>query len=60
MGDHAVEVGHYSWTGTSKKGGAMRGESGRYMVLWRKDADGTWRLVRDIGSMAPATVMKKM
>jgi hypothetical protein len=24
------------------------------MVLWRKDADGVWRLQRDIGTEAPA------
>ena len=51
-GDYAVEVGHYAWTGTSKKTGAARGEKGRYIVVWHKDADGTWRLYRDIGVTA--------
>jgi hypothetical protein len=46
----AVEVGHYSWQGTSKASKQPRGASGRYMVLWRKDADGVWRLHRDIGT----------
>ena len=53
-GDYAVEVGHFAWTGKAKNGGAARGASGRYMVLWRKDADGTWRLYRDLGATAPA------
>jgi uncharacterized protein (TIGR02246 family) len=57
-GDFALEVGHYSWTGKSKKTGAARGETGRYMVLWRKDTDGTWRLYRDMGTTA--TPAKKM
>ena len=54
-GDYAVEVGHFAWTGKSKNGGAARGASGRYMVVWRKDADGTWRLYRDLGATARTT-----
>jgi uncharacterized protein (TIGR02246 family) len=53
--EYAVEVGHYSWKGTAKKGGGARGDSGRYMVLWKKGADGTWKLYRDIGASAPPT-----
>jgi uncharacterized protein (TIGR02246 family) len=52
-GDYLVEVGHYSYQGTSKKANKPVSASGRYMVLWRKDADGVWRLHRDIGSEAP-------
>ena len=56
-GDYAVEIGHYAWTGKAKKSGAARSANGRYMVVWRKDADGTWRLFRDIGT--PGTLPKK-
>jgi uncharacterized protein (TIGR02246 family) len=52
--DHAFEVGHYTATGTYKVGGKPRTVSGRYVVLWRKDADGVWRIHRDMGSEAPA------
>ena len=52
--DHAIEVGHYSYQATSKTTKKPVASSGRYMVLWRKDADGVWRLQRDIGSEAPA------
>jgi len=51
--DHAIEVGHYSFQGTSKASKKPVSSSGRYMVLWRKDADGVWRLQRDIGTEAP-------
>ena len=51
-GDYAIEVGHYSWTGTAKKDGKPRGEKGRYMVLWKKAADGTWQAYRDMGTAA--------
>jgi uncharacterized protein (TIGR02246 family) len=52
-GDYAVEIGHYSYEGTSKTDKSPRSAAGRYMVLWRKDADGAWRLHRDIGSEVP-------
>lgn len=53
-GDYVVEIGKYSYQGTSKAGNKPRSATGRYMVLWRKDTDGVWRLHRDIGSEAPA------
>jgi uncharacterized protein (TIGR02246 family) len=49
----ALEIGHYSYQATSKTNKQPRASSGRYMVLWRKDADSVWRLHRDIGSEAP-------
>jgi uncharacterized protein (TIGR02246 family) len=52
--DHVFEVGHYTASGTYKVGGKPRTMSGRYVVLWRKDTDGVWRLHRDMGSEAPA------
>ncbi len=55
--DHAIEVGHYSYQGTSKTTKKPVASSGRYMVLWRKDADGIWRLQRDIGTEAPKAPM---
>lgn len=54
-GDYIIEIGHYSMAGTSKKGNKPVSSAGRYMVVWRKDADGQWRLYRDIGSEAPKT-----
>jgi len=51
-GPYVVEVGRYAFTGTSKANKPVSG-NGRYLVLWRKDADGQWRLLRDIGSEAP-------
>jgi len=48
-----LEIGHYSSKGTPKAGGTERSVTGRYMVLWRKDADGVWRLHRDLGTEAP-------
>jgi uncharacterized protein (TIGR02246 family) len=52
-GEYAVEIGHFSSQGTSKTDKSPRTSAGRYMVLWRKDADGVWRLHRDIGNEVP-------
>jgi uncharacterized protein (TIGR02246 family) len=51
--DYVFEVGHYNASGTYKVGGKARAVSGRYVVLWRKDSDGIWRLHRDMGTEAP-------
>lgn len=53
-GDYIIEVGSMSYQGTTKAGNKPVGSTGRYMVLWRKDADGVWRILRDIGAEAPA------
>jgi len=50
MGDYVFEIGDYRYEGTSKADGTPRSASGRYVVLWRKDADGVWRLHRDLGN----------
>ena len=51
--DYIFEVGRYASAGTAKVGGKPKTSSGRYAVLWRKDADGVWRMHRDIGTEAP-------
>jgi uncharacterized protein (TIGR02246 family) len=52
-GDYTVEIGHYSYQGTSKTGNKPLSSAGRYMAVWRKDAHGVWRIYRDIGNEAP-------
>jgi uncharacterized protein (TIGR02246 family) len=54
-GDYVIEIGHYSFQGTSKKAAkAARSGAGRYMAVWKRDTDGAWRIYRDIGNDAPA------
>jgi ketosteroid isomerase-like protein len=43
----AVETGRYVWTLAPATGKAMT-ESGKYVVVWRKQSDGSWKLYRDI------------
>jgi uncharacterized protein (TIGR02246 family) len=52
-GDYVVEFGRYNLTATTKQGNRPVTSSGRYVVLWRQDADGVWRIHRDMGTEAP-------
>jgi len=51
--DYVFEVGQFRSAGTAKVGGKEISATGRYVVLWRKDADGVWRIHRDLGADAP-------
>lgn len=53
-GDYVIEIGQYKYAATTKVGNNAVSSSGRYMVVWRKDADGQWRIHRDIGTEAEA------
>lgn len=48
-GDLAVETGSYWWTVTPK-GGKAAPDSGKYMTVWRQQADGGWKIIRDINN----------
>jgi len=45
-GDMAYGRGMYSTT-FLPKGGAPIAEKGKFLVIWRKDHDGVWRMTRD-------------
>jgi len=59
-GDLAVETGHYEWTLTPPKGKPTT-DKGKYVVAWRKQPDGSWKLFRDIfnNDAPPAKPMSK-
>jgi uncharacterized protein (TIGR02246 family) len=46
-GDYAAENGSYKMTMVPKKGAAIE-DHGKYVVVWKKQADGAWKLYRDI------------
>jgi ketosteroid isomerase-like protein len=60
-GDLASETGHYEWTLTPKTRGAKpMTDMGKYVVVWKKQADGSYKLFRDIwNNDAPSAPAKK-
>lgn len=54
-GDLAFQTGTYSETLQPTQGGAAQKISGRFLFVWRKQPDGTWRIARGISTDLPAT-----
>ena len=50
--DIAYSVGTWRMTGTDAKGGKVS-LTGKYLTVWKKQADGSWRAVADIGNTDP-------
>jgi uncharacterized protein (TIGR02246 family) len=50
-GDEATEIGDYSITTTDEKSGKPASATGKYVVVWRRQADGSWKAAVD----APTT-----
>ena len=48
-GDLAVETGTYAWT-LQPKTGAEITDKGKYLTIWKRQADGSWKIVRDINN----------
>jgi uncharacterized protein (TIGR02246 family) len=48
-GDLAVETGTMEWTLQPKSGAAIK-DKGKYLTVWKKQADGGWKIVRDINN----------
>lgn len=48
-GDFAIETGTYHFMITPK-GGKPSPDKGKYVSVWKKQADGSWKLYRDISN----------
>ncbi len=48
-GDLAVETGWFEWT-LQPKGGAPVTDKGKYLTVWKRQADGGWKILRDINN----------
>ena len=51
-GDLAYDFGTFQYSVTPKNGGAPVSDSGRYLVVLKKQADGTWKIVADMDNSA--------
>jgi uncharacterized protein (TIGR02246 family) len=49
QGDLAVETGSYVWT-MQQPGGHAMSDTGKYLTVWRQQADGSWKIIRDMNS----------
>lgn len=52
-GDYAYEIGKFLLTIQASGQAAMQ-QAGKYVVVWKKGADGTWQLQVDIWNSLPA------
>lgn len=59
-GDLAYEVGTYSMTMSDPKTKKPMTEKGNYVVVWQKQADGTWKVIRDVPVSDPPESAPKM
>ncbi len=48
-GDFGYTLGRYVSSQTDAEGSAVR-QTGSYVSVWRKDADGMWKVALDVGS----------
>jgi uncharacterized protein (TIGR02246 family) len=48
-GDLAVETGTFAWTLQPKSGAEVK-DRGKYLTAWKRQVDGSWKVVRDINN----------
>lgn len=54
-GDLAIETGSYMM-GITEKGGKPMMDSGKYLTVWQRQTDGSWKIIRDINNPDAAPV----
>ena len=47
-GDYVIETGHMDWVVRPKAGGESTGSMIKWVAVWHRQADGGWKMVRDI------------
>ncbi len=51
--DLGYTFGYYRWTHRDAAGTVQLLDEGKYFTVWRKEADGVWRVTFDTGSSGP-------
>jgi ketosteroid isomerase-like protein len=54
-GELGYTYGHYQLTQTASDGKSVT-RHGKYVTIWKKQADGVWRVAVDIGNGSPAPI----
>ena len=52
-GDYAYDWGYYEGA-AGPTGGEQRPFRGKYVIVWRRDADGVWRMLQDMWNSLPS------
>ena len=52
-GEDGYTYGYYRWTSRDEHGAAAPPQVGKYVTIWRRERDGTWRVVVDLGTAGP-------
>jgi uncharacterized protein (TIGR02246 family) len=47
-GPYAIETGTYDMKVQPKAGGSAVADVGKYLSVWQKQSDGSWKMIRDI------------
>lgn len=55
-GDLAVETGTFAWTFQARSGAEIK-DKGKYLTIWKRQTDGSWKIVRDINNSDLPTKM---
>ena len=50
VGDYAIETGAFDMSSQAAKGGKSVHDVGKYLVVWKKQADGSYKILRDIAN----------
>jgi uncharacterized protein (TIGR02246 family) len=56
-GDLAIETGRFTMT-TTMKGATPATDTGKYLAVWQRQADGSWKIIRDISAPGPPTLRR--
>jgi ketosteroid isomerase-like protein len=57
-GDWAIEIGAFVWAVSPVAGGATSENRGRFIAIWRRQTDGSWKAAHDLwNSSNPAAAM---
>jgi ketosteroid isomerase-like protein len=51
-GDHAYDWGYYE--GSVQQEGETGDFRGKYLIVWQREADGTWRILHDMWNSLPS------
>ena len=59
MGDLVADYGSYRFSGTNNESGDVMTVEGKYVAIFKQQADGSWQIIRDIWNNNGAPTMEE-